>query len=406
MISLPIQLSGQGNANFFNNGIDSQLRFETGTTLNILKSTQIMNPGYEKNVLGMYTFVDVDREGNARFGSFQHSKHNLRSRDASCTWNPNGSMTFGIDTITTCAKQYQNEMCSSVLWDTCWEKLLDIGMGKLDFNSSPEGKKFLTMAIDEIIRRLHDDYYNVVEFSNHPNITLSNANDYWMEANISAKDWNAFKLQQLDSNCSGIWTTAERLKSVNGYDHFNVLINEADVDGEKYIGDAIELIERAKAAMPAELGTWTARVGIDPELAMPIIHVTQGIFNKLKAQMISMHNHIPAGFQLFMEGERGIKMPYRNVLMYDGFWVIARPDFTQFDRITGITSHIIAITAPGVLGITADVKPNTRGLGLVVTHRPDAPFNKTYFETQFRVGGIIMDHRFMTYGSLFLEPTV
>lgn len=407
MINMPLLLGKQGSANFFNNGIDSQLRFETGTTLNILQQTQILNPSYEKNVLGMYTFVPVDRDGTARFGSFTHSKHNLRSRDASCTWNPNGTMTFGVESITTCAKQYQNEMCSSVLWDTCWEKLLDIGMGKLDFNSTPEGTKFLRLAIDEIMRRLGNDYFNVVEFSNHPNITLSNSNNAWMQSGTTAQDWTAFKLQQLDANCSGIWTTAEKLKTVSGYDHFNVEIKESDVEGTKYIGDAIDLFERAIAKSTPELTAWEANVGVDPALAMPIIHVTPGIYARYKQQLRTQYNNIPESFYLMMEGEQGIKMPMRNILMFDGHWVLSRPDWHSFDRITGITSHIIAITAPGVLGITADVTPTRQyqGMGLVVTSRPGAPFNKTYFETQFRTGGTILDHRFMVYGSLYLLPT-
>lgn len=408
MVDLKLELSNQGSANFFNNGIDSQLKFETGTTLNILKQTRILNPSYEKNVLGMYTFVPVDRDGSARFGSFKGNDHNLRSRDASCTWNPNGEMTFGIDTITTCAKQYQNEMCSAILWDTCWEKLLDIGMGKLDFESTPEGSKFLQLAIDDITKRIGNDYYNVVEFSNHPNITLSNTNDYWAEAGTTAKDWTAFKLQQLDSNCSGIWTTAEMLKTVQGYDHFNVPISADDVDGTKYIGDVIELFDTAIERMTSELATWELQEGVDPALALPIIHVSQGMFNRYKQQLRTQYNNIPQGFMLMLKGVTGIEMPARNVLLYDGHWVIARPDWARFDKITGITSHMIAVTAPGVLGITADVSPSNqyRGMGMVVTRRPGAPFNKTYFEAQFRVGGTIMDHRFMTYGSLFLAPTV
>lgn len=405
MIDLKLEVPNMGKFNYFNNGVDGVLSFNTGTTINILQQTQIMNPNYAKNVLDMYSFIPVGRDGTAKVGSFQHSKHNLRSRDNSCTWNPNGDMTFGVETIPICAKQYQNEMCSSVLFDTCWERLLGIGNDIYDFEATPEGAKFLKLAIDEIFNRIGNDYFNVVEYSNHPNIALSNTNNSWLEAGTTAKDWTAFKLQQLDSNCSGIWTSAEKLKTVSGFDHYNVPIYDNEVEGKKFIGDAIDLFDRAIEKSTPELKAWTNQS--DNDLAMPIIHVSSGIFAKYKEQLRSMHNGIPAGLMLMLKGVSGISMPSRNVLQYDGYWVVERLDWNAFDAITGITSHVIAITAPRVLGITADVPPrNYEGMGMKITHRDGAPFNKTYFEATFKTGGVIIDHRFMTYGSKFLVPTV
>lgn len=390
---------------FFDNSVGvNMLSFETSTTLNILKSISILNPRIANNAFGIYSFVDTGRDGTARFGRFKKSEFNLRKRDATCTWNPQGGLTFGIDTVTTCAVQYEDEMCPGSLWDTCWEKLLGVGMDKHDFWATEEGAKFMEMVVNETFLKIGNDYQRLVEFAGHAGIIRADDEDYWIAAGTSPEVWDALKKQQITTGCKGYMSLAEEIKTLKGYDHFNVVIDEADVDGKKFNGDAIELFRSLVEKQTPEMAAWNMDGGSQfPQL---VIKVTTGIFNRYKEQLTQMYTAIPQGYMLMIEGEKG-QFKMRNVLEWDGYIVVAAPEWDSMFAYTGITPHIAMMTAPGVIGITGDVPASKQfdGMGLVVTQRLGAPFKgKTYFENTFRAGSAILDHNYVVYASLFLDP--
>lgn len=406
---LELELPGTGLGNFISDGVNNNvLSFNPETTITMMRDMAILRPDLGQNVLGLHTYVDVGRDGKARWGKFSGSPHSLKTRTNNCSWAPKGKMKFDLKQLTACDKEYQNELCPGTLWDTCWEKLMGTGMDKQDFNATPEGAKFLQMAIEEMYRGIGNDYYDVVYFSNHPNIELAIENDYWLAAKTDPKEWDDYVEQQMDSDCSGILTTAEMIKLTEGWDHFNVEIRPEDVDGPLYTGDAIVLLNKVIRARTAKMKAWHLRPQ-DPKLARPTINVTPGIFDKLIEQYTQTYGNVPQGWMLRTEGELGVNMPMQGIIAFGGYWVISREDWTTMDSVTGITSHIVMMQAPGVLGIAGDVSPlgQYNGMGLVVNQRLLAPDRgKTYFETMFKVAGLILDTDFVVYGSLYLAPVV
>lgn len=399
-----ITLSTPSGNMFFNQGLGiRQLSLETSTTLNILKSVSILAPSLAQNELGFFSYVDVGRNGDAKFGRFKKSEFNLRKRDASCTWNPNGGLTFGVETINTCAVQYEDELCPGTLWDTCWEKFLGTGMDKHDFFATPEGAAFIENVLQETFIAIGNDYFRLVAFAGHPSIIKADDEDYWIEAGTSPEKWASIKAQQLTTNCSGFLTTAEQLKINSGYDHFNVEILEADTNGARYTGDAIDLFNRLIEAQTAESAAWSLN---GQQYGTQIISVTPGIYNRYLEQLRQLGTNTDFGMRLLLNGEGGVGY-FKGVIKYNDYWVVARPEWVLMDQYTGITSHIAMLSAPGAIGIAGDVPVSEQweGMGLVVTQRLGAPFKgKTYFESTFRAGGLILDHNFVTYASLFLEP--
>lgn len=406
---LTLELPGTGFGNFISDGVGNNvISFNPETSINMMRDMAILRPDLGANVLGLHSYVPVGRDGKARWGKFSGSQHTLKSRTNNCTWDPKGRMRFDLKQLTACDKEYQNELCPGTLWDTCWEKLLGTGMDKQDFNATPEGAAFLRMAIEEMYRTIGNDYYDVVYFSNHPNIESSLENDYWLAVQTDPKEWDDYIDQQLDSDCSGILTTAEMIKLTEGWSHFNVEIKPEDVNGEEYTGDMIALLNKTLRARTAKFKAWKLRPQ-DPMLARPTFNVTPGMFDRLLEQLTQMYGNIQEGWFLRTEGELGVGMPMTGIIKWRGYYVISREDWTTMDAVTGITSHIIMLQAPGVLGIAGDVSPlgQYQGMGLVVNQRLLAPDRgKTYFETMFKVSGTILDTDFVVYGSLYLSPEV
>jgi hypothetical protein len=406
---LELELPGTGTGNFISDGVGNNvLTFNPETSITMMRDMAILRPDLGANVLGLHSYVNVGRDGKARWGHFSGSQHTLKSRTNNCSWDPKGRMKFDLKQLTACDKEYQQELCPGSLWDTCWEGLLGVGNEKKDWNATPEGASFLRMAIEEMYRTIGNDYYDVVYFSNHPNIEASQENDYWLAAGVDPQEWDDYVDQQLDSDCSGILTTAEMIKLTEGWSHFNLEIKPEDVDGDRYTGDAIALLNKAIRLRRPKFKAWRLRPQ-DKKLARPTINVTPGIFDRLIEQYTTAYGNIPQGWMLRTEGELGVSMPMAGIIAFGGYWVISREDWTTMDAVTGITSHIVMMQAPGVLGIAGDVSPTGQynGMGLVINQKVLPPDRgKTYFETIFKVSGMILDTDFIVYGSLYLTPTV
>lgn len=405
---LRIELPGVGNAFFAGNETSNLLTIETGTALQIIRDYSVLKPDLGMNILGLHTGVQVGPDNKAKWGKFRAARFAARKRDSSCAWNPGGGTKFDVESVDVCGKQHQSEFCVGTLWDSCWEKLLAIGVDANDIEATAEGSRLLSILIEKEYETIGNDYYDLAYFANHPTIAESETNGYWVENGVDATDWNNYHTMQTQDSCGGIMTVAESLKTDEGFDHFNVEISTSDVNGKTFTGDAIALLRTVISKRTADFKTWS-KSRFDSPIARPIISVTEGIFNRYKEQLTAQFNGIPQGYQLLVGGEGGIQMPMADVLMFDGYWVVNRTDWATLDAMTGMTSHIVMMTAPGVLGIAYDVSPMAqyRGMGLVVNQWNAAPYlGKTFFHTNYKVGAAILDHKYVVYGSLYLAPTV
>lgn len=404
---LRIELGSIGNAFFKGTDAGNILQIETGTTLNIIRDYAVLRPDLGMNILGLHTAVPVSGDGKLKWGKFKAASHVARKRDNSCTWRPGGGTKFGVETADICNKQHQTEHCVGSEYDSCWEKLLGIGTDINNIDATAEGSRLLNILISKEYETIGNDYYDLAYFANHTLIQESEDNGYWMANNVSASDWDNFYTMSTDDSCGGFLTQLEDVRTTEGYDHFNVEIYESDVDGALYTGDTFALFRRVLAARTHAMKTWN-KSRFDNPIARPIISVSQGIFDRYKEQLTQQYNGILTGFTLFFEGEGGISMPMADILRYDGYWILARPDWAVLDAMTGYVTHMVVMTAPGVLGLGYDVPPTEqyKGMGLIVSKWDAPPFlGKTYFHTNYRLGTMILDTDYVVYGRLFLAPT-
>ncbi|WP_460235973.1 hypothetical protein, partial [Bacillus cereus] len=94
-------------------------------------------------------------------------------------------------------------------------------------------------------------------------------------------------------------------------------------------------------------------------------------------------------------------------LVYDGMPVIQWDAHAEFDALTGVQSHRVAIVAPGVFGVLHDVPSLDlfAGQGLMVeqsTRLQDK--GKIFMTTNFRWGAGIANTDFVVMASNILHP--
>lgn len=405
-INLPNNI---GNAFFSNTDSTNLLTIETGAALQILKDYAVLNPDLGANQFGIHSYVNVSNENKVQWGRFRAAENVARERDVTCTWNPGGGVQFSTESLNVCSKQHQTETCVGELMDSCWEKLLAIGVDITNISASAEGATLLGIILQKEYETIGNDYYKMAYFANHPTITESDTQNYWMQGSAPDGDkWESFVTMLTQGDCGGIMTLAEYNKTVKGLNNFNVPIERTDVSGSEYTGDALALIRKVIRSQPPSMKIWSKTRTSPGMSTRPLISVTTGIYQKLLSEYTQMFNGIPQGYQLQTQGEYGWQlMP--GTLLVDGYWVIERDDWSILDAMTGMTSHIVMMTAPGVLGIASDVSPmkQFKGMGLIMTQHNVPPFlGKTYFHTNYKLATAILDTDYVVYGSLFLEPEI
>lgn len=248
---------GNGQSIFYDNNMATQSLFiERTTALYIFERASIIAPAFSQNALGLYTFVPVGMDGEAIFGSFTDPQFNLRARAKRCTWNPSTcGLDFGTEKIPTCPINHQSEVCTDVLWDSCWEKLLGIGNGVRDFDSSTASASFLAMAVSKKMRGIGNDFWYLMSFGGHPYIQKAHENKWYRLCGISDEKWNCF--YEMMQACGGHLTMIDALKDVEKRAGYNIEIKKEWVRGSKYIGDAMALFDSLIENKGQKLETYT-----------------------------------------------------------------------------------------------------------------------------------------------------
>jgi len=415
-------LLGTGGKLFYDNSPAAQvLRIERSTAMYIFERASIINPTFSQNALGLYTMVPVGRDGEAVFGHFGTPKYNLRPRAKRCAWNPSKcGITFGIDKIPTCPIQLQNELCTDVLWNSCWEKLLGIGNGIYDWDSTQEAGILLARVLNKIMQGVGNDFWLLMTFGGHPYIEKAHQMKWYRLCGVSEEEWACF--YEMMGACGGHLTMADTLKVVEGLDNFNIDIPLSDVNGDKYEGDAMALFDELIEEAPSILSRFQ-KATITPNMPMVVgsanpmgklvIGVTEGIFNRYKRQLRDQYKNIPESYYMTLHGEdHGCSncgsQRLRGVLEYDGYLIVCMPEWSELDKMTCIKTHRAILMAPGVLGLAYDVTPDEQfeGMGMEVTRwNMDPHRGKTYISANFRAGAAILDPNYMVMACRFLEPT-
>ena len=392
-----------GGIQFDNSRSTRYIDIDTQATLKFFRSISLQKTRIRENAAGLYSFVQTDGKGEARFAYLKGPKHILKRRENGCTFNPKGRTIMFQPTIKTDPIEYDGVLCPDVFWNGCLEGLFGPGNQVKNLYSSPELQALLADALSKQFDAIGNSYFDLATFGNHPLIEDADQNEWYKINGTSTQEWLDFTDQQKAT--TGLYTIVDALKNIDGRQEFNVPIYLNEIDGKKFIGDPTELFERlieVSRTPMRQMAVQTASMGV------PIVFkVTRGIFKAYKEQLIAQYNGIPESFQMRIKGLDGRLMMIPDVLWYDGKLVIPDDEQEIMDDMLGIITHRAMLCTPGVFGIAYDVDPigQFQGMGMQIVQKLDPEYKgKIFMTTTFRQGAGILDPEFMNHASLVLTP--
>jgi len=388
------------------NGGSNYIRVKTGPWLNIFRRQGVELTDVSKNELGLYTMLEVDGYGKAKFMTINPAYHMLRPRQNGCVWDPNGRIRTGLTEIDTCPIEYQGEQCPDAYWNTCFESLFGPGNEVRDLSSSTELQRLLSVTLASLSTGLGNSFNELVHFGLHPLITEADTNNTFA---VDDERWEAFYNQMVGTdarpnNCSGLVTLLDSLAD-QGETGYNISIPDADIDANNnYTGDIVALFEQVINAAKSELRLM-ARRGIQVgggAKRYPIMLVSGPEFRAYKQYLITNFAYSPSLTNYVLVGTDGTQRMMPGVLHYEGIPVIEWDESSWFDEIVGTNCHRVALVAPGTFGIAADVMnikdQFSPGTGLRVVQKLDPPYmGKIFMDTTLRWGTALADKDFVVY---------
>ena len=377
----------------------------TEAALRLFEDYSIRRPVLGENLLGLYSFIRprVGDPHRVRFGRLTTPRHLLQKANG-CGWNPKGRVTLGVETHQLGSVDYDGEQCPDEFGE-CLEGIFGQGNDAKDMLNTPAGVALFGQLVNRIYTGLGNSMWDLLHFANHPITDLADAGGW---SGVNADEWADYYDQQNHDQVGGIITILDQLKDVTGLEQLQVTIQSSDisVDGLDFTGDVIALFRSMVATSLPDFQVMVDEVRGDKG---PIMVVSRSIFQAYKDYLTSTYINIPDGFQLFYKGSDGSSYPVRNVLQWDGIWIVQASAWNVFDRINGVTTHRAVLTAPGNFGVGYDVQDVTAGqyggIGLMVKQWLEPPYKgKTYMTTRFGLTGAIVDPDFLTMAAYIHQP--
>jgi hypothetical protein len=299
---------------------------------------------------------------------------------------------------------YDGEQCPDEFAE-CLEGIFGQGNDAKDMLGTPAGRALFEQLLSRVYTGLGNSMWDLLHFANHPVIDLADAGGW---SPVTAAEWADYIGQQTHEQVGGLITILDQLKDVTGLEQLQATIQSSDVsaDGRDYTGDVIDLFNSLVATALPDFQIMVDEVRGQ---GAPIIVCSRSIFQAYKNYLTATYNAIPEGFQLFYRGEDGTSYPVRNVLQWDGIWVVQASAWNTFDRINGVTTHRAVLTAPGNFGVGYDVQDvltgQYGGIGLMVKQWLEPPYKgKVYMSTRFGLTGAIVNPDFLSMAAYIHQP--
>lgn len=355
--------------------------------------------------LGLYSSVNLNRDLEGVFASFDTPKHLFSNRKKGCTWNPKGKLRMNVDTFPTCPIEYNGEQCPDVFYDNCFERIFNGGNGITEMAGTAEGQALLAKMVSSIYRGLGNSMFELYNFAGHPLITNANANGTYR---VGVDEWEDYTDQMLSGNCGGLITQLDALKA-EGVQGYTTDVPYNTTTGA-FSGTFADLFNSIKDSASADFQTMIDNgVYIDGVRRDPIILVSKEIYQSYKNFITAMAGTNELAYRYMIENSDGTTSLSKNILMYDGLPVIQWEAVSQFDALVGTKSHRMAIVAPGNFGVLANVQDVQNmmfnGMGLVIQQSPLLRDKGKYeMATYLRWGAGIANTNLCAMASTILHP--
>lgn len=402
---MPAQFIDTNGISFNGDRASRVIDIPTEAALMVFEDYSVRRPVLAENLVGLYSFARprVGDPHRVRFGRLTTPRHLLQKANG-CSWNPKGRVTMGVETHQLGSVDYDGEQCPDEFAE-CLEGIFGVGNDAKDMLGTAQGRALFDQLLSRVYTGLGNSMWDLLHFANHPVIDLADAGG-WSPA--TADEWADYIGQQTHENVGGLITILDQLKDVTGLEQLQVTIQSSDVsaDGRDYTGDVIALF---RSLVATSLPDFQIMVDEVRGQGAPIIVCSRSIFQAYKDYLTATYNAIPEGFQLFYQGEDGMSYPVRNVLQWDGIWVVQASSWNTFDRINGVTTHRAVLTAPGNFGVGYDVQDvltqQYGGIGLSINQLLPAPWKgKVYMTTRFGITGAIVNPDFLSMAAYIHQP--
>lgn len=402
---MPAQFIDTNGIGFNGDRAGRTIDIPTEAALMLFDDYAVRRPVLAENLVGLYSFVRP-RPGDphrVRFGRLTTPKHLLQKANG-CGWSPKGRVIMNTEAHDLGSVDYDGEQCPDEFAE-CLNGIFGQGNDAKDMLGTPAGRALFDQLLNRVYTGLGNSLWDLLHFANHPVIDLADAGG-WSSA--PADEWADYLDQQSHEKVGGLITILDQLKDVTGLEQLQVTIQSSDVstDGREYTGDVIDLFN---ALIAAALPDFQIMVDEVRGQGAPILVVSRSIFQAYKNYLNATYTNIPQGFQLFYQGEDGMTYPVRNVLQWDGIWVVQASSWNAFDRLNGVTTHRAVLTAPGNFGVGYDVQEvlsgQYGGIGLMVKQWLEPPYKgKVYMSTRFGLTGAIVNPDFLSMAAYIHQP--
>lgn len=402
---MPAQFIDTNGIGFNGDRAGRTIDIPTEAALMLFDDYAVRRPVLAENLVGLYSFVRP-RPGDphrVRFGRLTTPKHLLQKANG-CGWSPKGRVIMNTEAHDLGSVDYDGEQCPDEFAE-CLNGIFGQGNDAKDMLGTPAGRALFEQLLNRVYTGLGNSLWDLLHFANHPVIDLADAGG-WSTA--PADEWADYLDQQSHEKVGGLITILDQLKDVTGLEQLQVTIQSSDVstDGREYTGDVIDLFN---ALIAAALPDFQIMVDEVRGQGAPILVVSRSIFQAYKNYLNATYTNIPQGFQLFYQGEDGMSYPVRNVLQWDGIWVVQASSWNAFDRLNGVTTHRAVLTAPGNFGVGYDVQEvlsgQYGGIGLMVKQWLEPPYKgKVYMSTRFGLTGAIVNPDFLSMAAYIHQP--
>lgn len=374
------------------------LEINPSVTLQIFRERSIRSNALVSNFFNLFQLINVGSDGKFKYARMSRPKHVLSSRRKGCTWSPKScGVKLSEGEVETCPIEFQNETCPDFAWNSCWEKIMGVGLDKKDFYATAEGEAILAQLVEGTFEGVGNSIHDLLWHGHHPIIEEANETKSYRNAGIDDDEWDCYYDQQ--KACGGILTLVDYMKS-QGVKNFDVEINESDVSGVDYVGSATTLFDRLISKMPKNMKLLSKRASSAD--GKPIILVSASIFARYENELRENFSNIDAGYYLTIDGSnsRCMNCPpgiAAGVLKYKGFWVVCMDEWDSLGDMTSTYTHRAMVVVPQIFVVASDVtlQPYS-GMGMEINQKLLAPDNgKVFMNALFEMGVGILDPEYI-----------
>jgi hypothetical protein len=366
-------------------------------TLNMFAGINIVGEDIIANALGLYNISTNVRSGRVMWGKFGEINYVTTKRPTGCTRDPKRGLLLNTDEAPLHPRHVFVEVCNDAFVNKCWRQLQGVGNDINDVMKSELGRVMMYMIIKSMNRGIGRDLIKSQYFGEMPIIKDA------LDANTTMTEQRKEEILKTLSGVSGVLTNADLLGEVKGMPNLAGEIDDDMVDGAKFVGSAMELIDSLDEMKVRAFEE--AADGLEYLDQREICLVTPGIFNKLEQEIKVIHKDIPAVFRYIMTGKfyeefapELNNLVHPGVLCYGNKLVVRRNDWGFFAKECGFLHHRAVLTVQKNIGIGFDIVPSetTAGMGMVIQKCADLDKGGKYqMETNYEHGTMIIDPDFM-----------